>query len=373
MNEEDTNRFQEANCYAAIARNYLLGVDNPEEVKDSQICANGTSRKKDLRLLSEQGYLIRSLTRKPPQIYGYSYGASEKRHIIRNFEKDSQAFASRHQFSVNWVDLFNESAWCNIDENGDRIETIGYIDIQHLSTSSVLDVYWNKDDFDFIKRPKDKSYVVYPKALLQQRMIGVLRCLVESQFGTTFSRELEKRAGLPVNALPDDERLIFQLRNYSFTPYHFNDESFNSSTGFLQEIDDHIAYLKALRSRAQKLNHAASEAGGFKALIKQYRKYLIKDLLEEAPVTAFKKFSEEYAYTDEERVLRIQILGAKYILEHAGFFEYDTLFGSDEEVAYISGGLGGRGEGAKSESPYREEYVLDENASKLIEAELPRT
>lgn len=349
--KEDEKRLQNdlLKIYKIIACNRIQNKKDPDFLTASEIEYNGTSRKKTMRLLKTNGYLGRTIQKKDTS--SYSYHPEETYWQILKFDEDSKKYAEKGHFNQQWDELYNVISLSSlIDFNG-----AGYELVESLTAQTAIDVYWDPDYYQKIT-DKDGNVKVYSKNLLEKRRKSVLRSIVEHYFNTGFNNVLEKRVGLPEGSLPENLTLDISLRNFAFTPMHFNKKDFHGEKGFLKELDHHIAYLKALRSRTMKFVDLAEKEGGFNVLIRNYRKALIKDLLEEAPLRS----------CDEEKDNEYLKKASQFILKNADVFDYDILYASDESVKYIK--QNNYYNEVESSSPYTD-LVYDEGQLNLIKAE----
>jgi hypothetical protein len=287
---DDTERLEKdvLHCFAKVAQRRLDGEKHADFLSDYEIKHNGTSRKKTVRLLRQHGYMGTFVTT-TDRSYGYS--SKTKRWEILKFDSESEALTSKGSFKTSWQDLYEELFGQHYYDKS-SIQTVGYISNEGLSDTARLDVFWHPDDYD--RHTDERGHIsFYPKAFLRQRNISALRAFVEHRFNEGFSGELEKRAGMPNDSLYAEKEIITTIRNFAYTPFHFNDDSFHGSKGFLAELDHQITYFKALRNRVQRFADLATKTGGFDELIRQYRKALIDELFEEAPLRAFQEVDED--------------------------------------------------------------------------------
>jgi len=336
LNKDDAERLKKdvTKAYAVVACQRICGDKDPNFININKIEDNGTRAKKTIRLMQEAGYIGRTKIDKQNYI-------SRKYYEILHFDEKSPAFANKGDFKVDWKDLYKNlfyNYWYQYRLkaiNKNAFTHNGYIDIKSLPSATAIDFFWNSDDYDVIKNNHD--VLVYPKIFLEQRRINTLRCLVERQFHNKFSRELEKRVGLPENSLETLCTIDINMRNPFFTPFDFNQQNFTGKYGFIDEIDYQIKHLQALRSRTLKFVDLAKKTGGFDKLIRQYRKDLIKSLFEDAALVAFKgETDSDGDIIGEDGYDGYDILGAQYILRNSDVFDYDTMFGSNEEVCHIN-------------------------------------
>lgn len=355
----DTERLQQdvLRAYKHVALQRIRGEKDPDYVDLSTIEPNGTKRKKTIRLLNQYKYLG---LQKTDTSKSYYRTRTYKKHQILHFEEESKDLASREVYRTTWKQLYEKVTTPYLSRS-DHMENVGYEDINRLSPSAVLDYYWHPEDYDVQER--DSSIDIYPKEHLTQRCISILRCLVEYEYNERYVRVLEKRAGLPEGSLPKESKITYTVRNFAHTPRDFNEHAYHGEGGYLPELDHHIAYLKALRSRLCKCVQAARDAGGYDILARQYRQAAMKDLLEDAPLRM--NTGERDSAGDYIRDSGTIPLGARYILKHADLFDYETLYADGEEALYIHDGF-------IQDEPYKP-HVPEEGQLSLIKAEAETT
>lgn len=333
---DDAQRLQEdvLNCFGQIAISLLKKRSDPYYLGEDVIKNNGTSRKKTLRLLKENGYLGSSKIEKRT-----SYGWDRKLYQIKKFDEESKALAEKGTYAVHYKDLYNILI-SYIDLVQDDIDgslffsTAGYILIDHLTPKAALHVYWYPDEYLFTTNHNGDT-CVYPKDMLEQRRINTARCIVEYWFNVYFHSELEKRGELPADSLCKEKYIGITIRNFAHTPHHFNEKDIHGAGGFMEELDHHINYLKALRSRIQHYSDIAASVGGFDALIRVYRKKLIDQLISDSPLNAYREIEKDTSTIFHDNKSIWEVGGAKFLLTHMDIFDYDIMYGSDESVPYV--------------------------------------
>lgn len=351
--KDDAERLERdvLRAFAQVARRRLSGKEHPDYISDNELNSNGTHRKKTVRLMRENGYLGSSITIKGPNRWGGT--TSTRRTQVLKFDTESKALASKGVFKRTWQQLYQE-LYHFIYKNS--FDLVGYIEVDKLPHVAVIDVYWHPEEYDRLEYKKSAYF--YPKEWLRERMVNTLRCIVERKFNEGFAGELEKRAGLPKDSLPTKYTIDTSIRNFAYTPFHFNEDGFNGAEGFLAELDHQVAYMKALRKRVQAFANLAAATGGFDELVRQYRKALITELIEDSPLKAFQEVEEHDFYNNN-----YEVYGAKYLLAHSDLFDYDTMYASGEETAYINRN------NVSMSSPYINHDLMPEQERKLIDAE----
>ena len=341
--QEDKDRLEKSilHVFAKVAEKYTNKKENPEYLDIDNIERNGVKRPKTIRLLQENGYLSEAIIKKVEKQYCSSYNTTNYK--VLKFKEECEKYASKDHFIYKWEDIYNDelSYSCLADNS---FEIAGYLRICKLPDKTQIDLYIHPDDYDFY--PIDDPEYIYPKNLLEKRKIAVMRCFVERVFNESFFKNIDKMMGRPFNSGPctyNEEHISISIRNFLHTPFHFNKESFNGNNGFLKELDYYIQYLNTIKNHVQNIVNHANNNGGFEKVIREYRKWIINDLIENAPLRVFEHNKDDsntnksIELIDTEDLEEFLQLGSNYLLKYAmDIFNYDTLYADDERVLYIN-------------------------------------
>lgn len=348
LNREDQGRLEElqAKIWAIQIRRTMQGSGYPAKhdiVTLEEIEKHGGRIDKALRLLSLNGDIQHHGS--VPRAYGKP---TETYHIL-NLDK-SQALAKEPEFKTKWYALHSDVFSESYSESPHTMPAHGYRTLSNLSNTEMLWVWWHQDDYDIIEETvgtgKDKERIVsvYPKALQETRIKAILRAIVEHHFQYSYRSYLEQYLNLPAESLKrEKDHFGFQLRNFAYYPATFTVPWFQGKNGFLEEYTHYRDYFTALVNGLQGYMKLVESVGGCEEITRRMRKASIEKILHDSPLhTGYEKVKnpkEPYKYYENDDTYDIQSWRNKWIsifvLGHSEYFDYDTLYGTDETLQNV--------------------------------------
>jgi hypothetical protein len=328
MLNPDIDRTNElkAKVWAHQARNLLLNKSHPDEIEKRSIEYNKGRIEKALRLLD--GYV--SYARTPLK------GSYDKIYQIRGFD-ESAALAVAPVYAPTWRNL-HDAMFPTNEGSQEEFDTIRYDDINKISATGILYIYWHQDEYHLVK--VDKCLMVYPKALLQERIKCMLRAIVEQHLQDDFPHKLETYLHLPVDSVKTEDHFFLSIRNFAGHAFRFTEAEYFGDKGFLEEYTHFRDYFEALIKNLTSINDLATAAGGHATIIEEMRKDTITKFLKMAPLHAFQKDIEDgekkYVGHDDhiQKSYKNPFLNT-FLLRHAEHFVYEYLYDTDKSISPI--------------------------------------
>jgi hypothetical protein len=341
--------------FGRVAEALLYGRKNPKTITSSEVEGHRGRRDKATRLLS--GYLryVSSERKYSDTIATYS---------VERFEEESAALAEAPTFIDAWQEFHDEIYRGHNDQQ--NFDDIGYAEVSQLSPANIIYIYWHQEEFD-CSRGKEK-YMVYPAAKREHRIKCMLRAVVEHEHQDRFATKLEKYLGIPDESLKRDDSFSFSVRNFCAKAADLTEERYFGANGFRDEYAHYRDYFEALLYNLHRLDELVKAKGGQAAVTREMRKATMTELLEEAPLRINYEEDPEDAkrrYSRDERETQKYI--SVFLLRNSMYFEYDTLYGSDESISYIDGDRAQMHEGITDKhtfTPDEEELEVIKSASK---------
>jgi len=339
--------------WGTVAVNLLNNTKNPYVIPSGKIESHGGRIGKALKDL--RGLL--SSTR------------PDSHYRVHDFETQSADLAVAPTFITTWQEhhdvVFTD--W-SIGKQSD-FDLAGYRSVENLGHKGAIYVYWHQDEYDFAvvkpERGETESTYVYPKALRETRIKAMLRAIVESHYQDDYNTKLERYLGIPEGSLKRADTYEIKVRNFSARAADLTAERYYGTSGFHAEYMHHREYLDALMYNLNKLNLLIQSKGGFEEIHREMRRASIEELLIDAPLRL----------TYEDKEIRNTPVGTKeytvykskypstFLLRHSAYFDYETLYATDESVTYIDNKCADASVWAKEH-----EYTPDENECHIIEA-----
>lgn len=316
---EDMKRTEELKVlvWSNVARNSMGKDKINNEITIRSIESNRGRQTKAIRLLGGIVSIGRIERVKGVPIQYYN---------VHDFNK-SLSYAEKPSFDTDIKSLHDDIV--SIARDQFEMDTIAYKVHRYMSGKESLYVYWNQDEFD-IKGVKE-DFVVYPKVLLEQRTKTMLRSIVEQYFHNNYHSMVEKRLSLSKGSLKTEDHTTINVRNFTAHGYLFNEESFTGKNGFMDEYTHFRDYFQALTKNLSHLQKVIEAAGGYAALLKEFRLESINEILSNSPMHIFNKDYD--AYNDD--VFNSPYLNT-FILRNSQHFNYETLYNDDLSILVIN-------------------------------------
>lgn len=339
--------------WGTVAVNLLNNKENPYVIPSGKIESHGGRIGKAVRDL---GGLVSST--RPDSHYR-----------VHDFDTQSADLAVAPEFITTWQAYHDAvfTGWyvtCQSD-----FDLAGYIDVESLRHSRALYVYWHQDEYDFAtKNGQSTSVYVYPKALRETRIKAMLRAIVESHYQDDYSTKLERYLSIPEGSLKRDDTYVVKVRNFSARAADLSAERYYGTSGFRAEYMHHREYLDALMYNLNKLDLLIQSKGGFEAIHREMRRASMEELLVDAPLRLTyedKEINSTPVGTKEYTVYKSKY-PSTFLLRHSAYFDYDTLYATDESVTYIDGGHADTQKGYLYAENH--EYTPDDSECHIIEA-----
>lgn len=320
MNQEDIERAEKSlhHCLKLVAINLINGKDNPYYLKNDEIERNGTTRKKDIRLLWEAYQVCNN-------------------YFKRAYEEHSDKLIEPFVFPdvPEMLSTVWDSNETHVDEN--FLTTLGFICLRKLPVGKVIYIqkninsYYVLKDEEVTKLVLKSKYIsggdaaVYPSNLFydkRKRDIAayVFKLMAEKELrGWLEKRYRVSLVGMDIytelngkESYSTDLPLSFKLPSYQNLPCLFQSRFlwegkhgnfFTKYTKTLDIFNEIIDNLKRLREGIKK-------DGGFKHILKCFVDDMREMLVEEGPLLIAK---------DPDVAL--------VLISYECFFTYENIFG----------------------------------------------
>jgi len=344
--------------WGTVAVNFLNNKENPYVIPASKIESHGGRIGKAIKDL---GGLVSPARSKD----------SARAYQVHDFETQSADLAVAPTFITTWQEchdeIFNKRYGINSQSDFDLA---GYIDVDRLGHAGALYVYWHQDEYEFAtvkaERGEAANVYVYPRALRETRTKAMLRAIVESHYNDDYITKLEHYLSIPEGSLKRNDTYEIEVRNFSARAADLSHDRFYGTNGFQEEYAHHREYLDALLHNLSKLDALIQSKGGYEHIHREMRKASMVELLEQAPLHI--NYEDEEINSTPVGTKKYQVYKSKYpsvyLLRHSAYFDYDTLYGTDESVTYIDGGSAVE----NSYSAKDHEYTPNEDECHIIEA-----
>ena len=343
--------------WGTVAVNLLNNKENPYVIPASKIESHGGRIGKAIKDL---GGLISPARSKD----------SARAYQVHDFETQSADLAVAPTFITTWQEhhdkIFTGYGICSQSD----FDLAGYIDVDRLGHAGALYVYWHQDEYDIAtvkaERGEAANVYVYPRALRETRIKAMLRAIVESHYNDDYITKLEHYLSIPEGSLKRNDTFEIEVRNFSARAADLSAERYYGTSGFKAEYSHHREYLDALLHNLSKLDALVQSKGGYEHIHREMRKASMVELLERAPLHINYEDDEINSTpigTEKYKVYKSKY-PSTYLLRHSAYFDYDTLYGTDESVTYIDGGSAVE----NSYSAKDHEYTPDEDEAHIIEA-----
>jgi len=340
--------------WGTVAVNLLNKEENPYVIPASKIESHGGRIGKAIKDL---GGLV-SPTR------------PDRHYRVHDLETQSADLAVAPEFITTWQ-VHHDAVFATYGITcQDDFDLAGYIDIESLSHKGAIYVYWHQDEYDFAtkkaNRGESSSIYVYPRALREARIKAMLRAIVESHYQDDYITKLERYLDIPKDSLKRNDEYKIEVRNFSARAADLSHDRFYGTSGFQAEYMHHREYLDALLHNLSKLDALIQSKGGYEHIHREMRKASMVELLEQAPLHINyedDEINETPVDTEKYKVYKSKY-PSTFLLRHSEYFDYDTLYGTDESVTYIDGGSAVE----NSYSAKDHEYIPDEDECHIIEA-----
>jgi hypothetical protein len=312
--------------WSTVAVNLLRKEKNPYVIPDDKIEQH---RGRIGKAIKDLGGLVSSAPAKD----------STKSYRIHDFETQSADLGGVPRFITTWQEFHDEMfQGYNVSDQGD-FDRIGYIMVNRLNKPGVIYVYWHQDEYDFIT-DKENSVYVYPKALLESRIKAMLRAIVERHYQDDHTAKLERYLGIPEGSLKREDTYNVSVRNYCARAADLSEARYFGDKGFREEYEHYRSYYEALLYNLSQMAALIQEKGGYENIVREMRKASMEELLIDAPLRISyddKEISRTSIASEEYKVYKNKY-PSTFLLRNSGYFDYDTLYASDESVTYIDGG-----------------------------------
>jgi len=350
--------------WGTVAVNLLNQKKDPHVIAGSKIESHRGRVGKALKDL-------RGLVSPAGSIKDTRYGSTSttKAYRVHDFETQSADLAVAPEFITTWQqfhdDIFTGYGICD-QQTFDRV---GYRTLEELSNAGAIYVYWHQEEYEFITGTDvgTTSTYVYPRAQTETRIKAMLRAIVESHYQDDYGTKLERYLGIPEGSLKRSDKYRIEVRNFCARAADLSAERYYGTSGFHAEYMHHKEYMDALMYNLNKLNLLIQSKGGFENITREMRRASIEELLIDAPLRLTYDDDEirQTVIASYEYTVNKKKYPSTFLLRHSAYFNYDTLYATDESVTYIDDGHADTQKG----SLYAKEhgYTPDENECRIIE------
>lgn len=337
----DAQRLEELTIrvYGQVARNLLNNVAHPEIIKGSNIETHQGRYKKAINMLTNAGII---------EYAGVDNNCyqTKKKYRVLDFDTKSAQYEAAPKVRTTWKEFHQKIFSFNNPDTQNEFDRLGFKDVSKLYDRNAIHVYWHKDEYQFLTDKRKnvpnneiQGTYVYPVALEETRIKGILRALVEQHFQDDYHTKLERFLGIPAGTLDTDDHAYFSIRNFSAYSAHLTHDKFFGTKGFMDEYRTNLKYMQAMLHNLEKFERLVQFNGGFEGVVAQMRKDSISQILEDSPLTlglttdpdvikTYPKYSQEHK--DSERKFR-----DTFVLRNSGYFNYDSLYDTDTSIEYL--------------------------------------
>jgi len=338
---DDQNRLNElrVKVYSYAAKRLLNNVKDPLIIFDKNIEEHKGRIGKALRLLIDSNTIVYNGRLSSKNKYGNVKDLPTYR--ITRFDTDSAQYAEVPVFMTTWQEYHDEifSDGYDAPKDQEEFDRVGYQDLYKMEKAHAIHVYWHQDDYT--TTTNDKNLYVYPKALVETRIKAILRAIVERHFQDDFNSKIERYLNLPADSLKRKDTYNVSVRNFCARNADLTDERYFGDNGFLAEYEHYRKYYEALSYNLRKFDVLIQSRGGHAAVVRDMRKDSITLLLEDSPLLmGYEPTKDELRDPEKDDVKKrwTTKLYNTFILRHADYFDYDTLYSTDVSVSYFEGG-----------------------------------
>lgn len=335
--QEELDRINElkAKIWSRTIINLMRDNKNPFEITKDEIESNKGRIEKALRLLDSYVTFNREEV-----VKSNSYSRTIKEIYTVDMLDESIDFGTAPIFDIS-VTFLHDQIFKNELNSKSDMDNIGYRSIDSLSPTEIIYVYWHQEEYSILKTKTTFTRIdVLPKALLDIRTKTMLRAIIDQYYHNHFHSRLEKYLDLPEGSIKTTDHFDISIRNFAAHGYRFSMEAYYGTGGFQQEYQHFHDYFEALLKNLKKFGEIIEKAGGHAEIVKSYRKEIIEHLLITSPLHAFQPIKDDtdipwnLRKDDIEKAFDNPYFNS-FILTHAQFFEYDTLYGEDTSILVI--------------------------------------
>lgn len=332
--QEELDRINQlkAKIWARAILNIMRDKEKPFEITDEGIESNKGRIEKALRLLDSYVTLTRHER-------GKKYSKATAIYTI-NYLDESIDFGTEPILDISVPTLHDAIFGWDLETKSD-IDTIGYRTLDSFKDTEIIYIYWHQEEYSILKtKTTFTSVYALPRAIVDTRTKNMLRAIIDQNFHTHFHARLEKYLDLPEGSIKTQDHFDVEIRNFAAYGYRFSMEDYYGKNGFQQEYQHFHDYFEALLKNLKKFGEIIEKAGGHAEIVKSYRKEIIEELLISSPLYAFQpiKNDEDIPWQlrrkDIDKKLQNPHLNS-FLLTHAQFFDYDTLYGEDTSILVI--------------------------------------
>jgi len=322
--------------WGAVAKNLLNGKKNPYVIAADKIEPHGNRIGKAVKDLD--GLVSSAGSIKDTNKYSSTYTA--KGYRVFDFETQSADLAVAPTFITTWQE-FHQDIFIGYGINSQQdFDKVGYLQIEELRNGVSIYAYWHRDEYEIIT-DENKDIYIYPRALLETRTKAILRAIVEQHYQDDYNTKLERYLDIPEGSLKRDAEYQITVRNFSAYAADFTAERFYGPDGFRAEYSHHREYLDALLHNLNKMDAFIQSKGGYAEIAREMRRASIVELLVDAPLRVNYDDDEvnKTSIASKEYIVYKKKYPSTFLLRHSEYFDYETLFSSDESVTYLKDDL----------------------------------
>lgn len=314
--------------FGIISENLLRGVTGPYQISDEQICRNGTMRSKELRILQAAGALPYSTIRPlSNSIYRYSTRPNiyhDYEELFKEHSKDYMVelvFPEEPEQAKNFID--SDMYGTGFVTTAENIRYTGYKEIHYMTPGERTYVYHNLDIYDIEVDEDSNTKAVYPKDMLASRLKTVIKAVMrkyseedllgylKEKFGIDFEGQVQSVGGNYADLF-----FKFKLRNTVRYPATFNEKCYYTAfKSYAKEYKDVLSKINAEMYRIRKFKEAIDAFGGERALLNDYTRTAVDNLVGKSLTLI--------GGGQEERDALV------FILENKDLITYDYLYGKE--------------------------------------------
>jgi len=313
--------------FGQIALNLIDKKEKPYQVTDYDVCRNGTMRSKSLRILQAAGALPYPCPVDKSSNSYYSYRSSSSYDYETLFNKHAKDYAKPIEFpSVpHQIDAFmNATVGSSFHMGNSFLFTTGYEEVRNLHHSCKIYAYYNMDLYDLLsvkgsRYDEFKDSKIYPKAMLETRVKAVLRSLMKKYCEEDILSFLNRKFDIDFSGQAakdedgEDDSFNVELRNYIRYPVAFDKNFFRDAfNSYSKEYKEEVDRINFEFDRFKAFNDMLTAAGGTKAVLEEFIKESLDNLVAKAPMLINGK--------DEDKD------SLMFIMDHRQIITYDYLY-----------------------------------------------
>lgn len=280
--------------FGEIVGNLLSPKDktaNPYELTANDIESNGTMRNKTITILKCGGALPSSQSRKPST---WSYREITYYNFEALFNEYAQEYAEVLEFPaipVDISDFLENNTMIRFNTHIDKLNEYGYKHLNNISNGQRIYVYYHQDLYHILwGNSERKRFEVYPKDMLESRTKAVIKALMRLYCEEDMLSYLKRKFDIDFSGqeivrdeFNDDFKV--RLRSFSRYPTTFNKHCFSeASKSYAKEYAENVAKINFEYERLKSLSDKMSAVGGCKAVLEEYIKESVSNLVSKAPL-----------------------------------------------------------------------------------------